>query len=65
MNARAAATIERLSLGNRVSHGASGDVIDAARIEMPRCDLHEAGGLPGRLLDAEEARAGVVAAVVV
>jgi hypothetical protein len=48
-----------------VSPGAWGDVIDAARIEMPGGDLHEAGGLQGRLLDAEEARAGVVAAVVV
>jgi hypothetical protein len=48
-----------------VSHSASGDVIGAARIELPGGDLHEAGGLPGRLLDAEEARAAVVAAVVV
>jgi hypothetical protein len=42
----------------------AGGVRDAARIEMPGGDLHEGGGLQGKLLDAEEARAAVMAAVV-
>jgi hypothetical protein len=42
----------------------AGEVIDAARIEVPGGDLHEGGGLQRKLLNAEEARAAVMAAVV-
>jgi hypothetical protein len=36
-----------------------GGVKDAARIEVPGGDLHEYGGLNGKLLDGHEARAAV------
>jgi hypothetical protein len=36
-----------------------GGVADAGRIEVPGGDLHENGGLGGRLLDLEQARAAV------
>lgn len=39
----------------------AGGVADAARLEVPGGDLHQNGGLNGRLLDADEARAAVAA----
>ena len=40
----------------------AGGVNEAVRIEMPGGDLHQAGGLGGRLLDADQAQAAVAAA---
>jgi 8-hydroxy-5-deazaflavin:NADPH oxidoreductase len=39
----------------------AGGVGDAARLEVPGGDLHQNGGLNGRLLDVDEARAAVAA----
>ena len=54
---QAAATIERLIVIAGLDPVKAGGVKDAARIEVPGGDLHEYGGLNGRLLDADEARA--------
>jgi predicted dinucleotide-binding enzyme len=43
----------------------AGGVADAWRIEVPGGDLHQSGGLQGRLLDVEEAQAAVAAPHVV
>jgi len=39
-----------------------GGVSEAGRLEMPGGDLHQGGGLGGKLLDADQARAAVAAA---
>jgi len=54
---RAAATAERLITAAGFDPVKVGGVEDAGRIEVPGGDLHENGGLDGKLLDADEARA--------
>ena len=54
---RAAATAERLITAAGFDPVKVGGVEDAGRIEVPGGDLHENGGLGGKLLDADEARA--------
>jgi 8-hydroxy-5-deazaflavin:NADPH oxidoreductase len=39
----------------------AGGVADAARLEVPGGDLHQNGGLNGRVLDLDEARTAVAA----
>jgi predicted dinucleotide-binding enzyme len=39
----------------------AGGVADAARLEVPGGDLHQNGGLQGRVLDLDQARAAVAA----
>jgi hypothetical protein len=39
-----------------------GGIKDAGRIEAPGGDLHQNGGLNGRLLDVDKARAAVASA---
>jgi predicted dinucleotide-binding enzyme len=56
----AATTIERLIHAAGFEPLKAGGVADAARIEMPGGDLHQAG-LNGALLDLDEARAAVAA----
>jgi predicted dinucleotide-binding enzyme len=56
----AAATIERLIHAAGFDPLKTGGVADAARIETPGGDLHQAG-LNGALLDLDEARAAVAA----
>jgi 8-hydroxy-5-deazaflavin:NADPH oxidoreductase len=58
---QAAAAVERLISVAGFAPVKAGGVNDAVRIEMYG-DLHEFGGLNGRLLDADEARAAVAAA---
>ena len=57
----AAAAVERLSSTAGFEPLKAGGVADAGRIEVPGGDLHQNGGLNGRLLDLEQARAAVVA----
>ena len=59
---RAGATIERLITVSGFDPVKAGGLSDAGRIEMPGGDLHQAGGLDGRLLDADQAHAAVAAA---
>ena len=59
---RAAATIERLITTAGFDPVKVGGVKDAARIEVPGGDLHQNGGLNGRLLDVDQARAAVASA---
>ena len=59
---RAAAAIERLITVAGFDPVKVGGVKDAGRIEMPGGDLHQGGGLDGRLLDADQADAAVAAA---
>jgi len=59
---QAAATIERLITASGFDAVKVGGVDQAVRIEMPGGDLHQGGGLEGKLLDADEARAAVAAA---
>jgi hypothetical protein len=59
---RAAAAIERLITVAGFDPVKAGGVNEAVRIEMPGGDLHQAGGLGGRLLDADQAHAAVAAA---
>lgn len=56
---RAASAIKRLITVAGFDPVKAGGVKDAWRIEVPGGDLHENGGLGGRLLDADEARAAV------
>jgi 8-hydroxy-5-deazaflavin:NADPH oxidoreductase len=56
----AATTIERLIRAAGFEPLKAGGVADAARIEMPGGDLHQAG-LNGALLDLDQARAAVAA----
>jgi 8-hydroxy-5-deazaflavin:NADPH oxidoreductase len=59
---QAATTIERLITACGFDPVKVGGVSQAVRIEMPGGDLHQGGGLEGRLLDADQARAAVAAA---
>jgi 8-hydroxy-5-deazaflavin:NADPH oxidoreductase len=58
---QAAATIERLIDLCGFDPITVGDVAQSWRIEVPGGDLHQNGGLGGRLLDADQARAAVAA----
>jgi hypothetical protein len=57
----AAAAIERLISAAGFDPLKVGGVADAGRIEVPGGDLHQYGGLNGRLLDIDKARAAVAA----
>jgi 8-hydroxy-5-deazaflavin:NADPH oxidoreductase len=59
---RAAAAIERLVTVAGFDPVKAGGVTEAVRIEMPGGDLHQGGGLGGKLLDADQAHAAVAAA---
>ena len=59
---RAASAIERLISAAGFDSVKVGGVKDAARLELPDGDLHQWGGLGGRLLDLDDARAAVAAA---
>jgi 8-hydroxy-5-deazaflavin:NADPH oxidoreductase len=59
---RAAAAIERLITVSGFDPVKAGGVKEIGRIEMPGGDLHQGGGLGGRLLDADQAHAAVAAA---
>lgn len=59
---RAAAAIERLITIAGFDPVTVGGVNEAVRIEMPGGDLHQGGGLGGRLLDPDQAHAAVAAA---
>jgi 8-hydroxy-5-deazaflavin:NADPH oxidoreductase len=59
---RAAAAIERLITVAGFDPVKAGGVTEAVRIEMPGGDLHQGGGLGGKLLDADQAHAAVAAA---
>ena len=54
---RAAAAIERLISAAGFDSVKAGGVKDAARIEFPGGDLHQNGGLHGKVLDVTEAKA--------
>lgn len=57
----AATAIERLISAAGFDPLKAGGVADAGRIEAPGGDLHQHGGLNGRLLDLHEARAALAA----
>ena len=59
---RAATAIERLITVAGFDPVKVGGVNEAVRIEMPGGDLHQGGGLDGKLLDADQAHAAVAAA---
>jgi predicted dinucleotide-binding enzyme len=59
----AATTIERLIRAAGFEPLKAGGVADAGRLEVPGGDLHQGGGLNGRLVDLDEARAAVAAEV--
>jgi predicted dinucleotide-binding enzyme len=59
---RAAAAAERLITVSGFDPVKAGGMSAAVRIEMPGGDLHQGGGLGGKLLDADQARAAVAAA---
>ena len=59
---RAAAPIERLITVSGFDPVRAGNVSDVGRIEVPGGDLHQGGGLGGKLLDTDQARAAVAAA---
>jgi predicted dinucleotide-binding enzyme len=54
---QATAAIERLILAAGFDSVKAGGVKDAARIEVPGGDLHQNGGLNGKVLDVTEAKA--------
>jgi 8-hydroxy-5-deazaflavin:NADPH oxidoreductase len=58
---RAAKVTERLITVSGFDPVRAGGLNDVGRLEMPGGDLHQGGGLGGRLLDADEARAAVAA----
>jgi predicted dinucleotide-binding enzyme len=58
---RAAAAIERLITVSGFDPVRAGNVSDVGRIEVPGGDLHQGGGLGGKLLDTDQARAAVAA----
>jgi 8-hydroxy-5-deazaflavin:NADPH oxidoreductase len=58
----AAAAIERLITAAGFDAVKAGGVSDAIRLEVPGGDLHQNGGLNGKLLDVDEARAAVAGA---
>ncbi len=57
----AAAAIERLIRAAGFEPSRAGGVADAGRIEAPGGDLHQGGGLNGRILDRDQARAAIAA----
>ena len=59
---RAAAAIERLITVSGFDPVRAGHVSDVGRLEVPGGDLHQGGGLGGKLLDIDQARAAVAAA---
>jgi predicted dinucleotide-binding enzyme len=59
----AATTIERLIRAAGFEPLKAGGLAAAGRLEVPGGDLHQNGGLNGRLLDLDEARAAVAAGV--
>jgi 8-hydroxy-5-deazaflavin:NADPH oxidoreductase len=59
---RAAAAIERLITVSGFDPVRAGNVSAAGRLEVPGGDLHQGGGLGGKLLDADQAHAAVAAA---
>jgi 8-hydroxy-5-deazaflavin:NADPH oxidoreductase len=59
---QAAAAIERLITACGFDPVGVGGVSEAGRLEMPGGDLHQGGGLGGKLLDTDQARAAVAAA---
>jgi predicted dinucleotide-binding enzyme len=59
---QAAAAIERLITACGFDPVKAGGVNEAVRLEMPGGDLHQGGGLGGKLLDVDQARAAVAAA---
>lgn len=59
---RAAAAIERLITVSGFDPVRAGNVSDVGRLEVPGGDLHQGGGLGGKLLDTDQARAAVAAA---
>jgi predicted dinucleotide-binding enzyme len=58
----AAAAVERLITVSGFDPVRAGGVNEAGRIEVPGGDLHQQGGLGGKLLDADQADAAVAAA---
>ena len=60
----AATTVERLIRSAGFDPLKAGGVADAGRLEVPGGDLHQGGGLNGRLVDLDEAHAAVAAAEV-
>ena len=54
--------IERLITVSGFDPVRAGHVSDVGRIEVPGGDLHQGGGLGGKLLDTDQARAAVAAA---
>jgi 8-hydroxy-5-deazaflavin:NADPH oxidoreductase len=59
---RAAAAIERLITVSGFDPVRAGNVSAVGRLEVPGGDLHQGGGLGGKLLDSDQARAAVAAA---
>lgn len=59
---RAAAAIERLITVSGFDPVRAGGLNAAGRIEVPGGDLHQGGGLGGRLLDADQAKTAVAGA---
>ena len=59
----AATTIERLIRAAGFEPLKAGGLADAGRLEVPGGDLHQNGGLNGRLVDLDEAGAAVAAGV--
>lgn len=59
---RAAAAIERLITVSGFDPVRAGNVSEAGRLEVPGGDLHQNGGLGGKLLDADQAHAAVAGA---
>jgi predicted dinucleotide-binding enzyme len=59
---RAAAAIERLITVSGFDPVRAGNVSEVGRLEVPGGDLHQNGGLGGKLLDADQAHAAVAAA---
>jgi hypothetical protein len=55
----AATTIERLTRAAGFEPLKAGGVADAGRLEVPGGDLHQGGGLNGRLVDLDEGRDAV------
>ena len=58
----AATTIERLIRAAGFEPLKAGGLADAGRLEVPGGDLHQGGGLNGRLVDLDEGRAAAAAA---
>lgn len=63
-DATAEAAVQRLITVTGFQPVRAGGVADAARIEVPGGDLHQNGGLGGRVLGLDQARAAVARAVI-